>query len=222
MTVVVIAYFYLFVLLVVSVVGAFRYKRVQYGYVRATIHLVWFATLLELTSKFIVAPLMLNTLWLFNLIIPVLLLLINTVYYQYFHGYQLIRRMIMISYLLFLPFYMINLLCIQSFMKELHSHAIQLMALCILVWIFFYFRLKLQRPESGNLEKDPIFWISTGLLLFYGAQVFTVGSINYYNSIGKLELGILVASIIQMINIPMNIMFLIAILVCPMSPKKSS
>ena len=50
--------------------------------------------------------------------------------------------------------------------------------LVVMLSLFYYFEL-LQKEGSQSLVRDPLFWISTGNLIFFAGVFLLMGSLNY-------------------------------------------
>lgn len=86
-----------------------------------------------------------------------------------------------------------------------------LMSCLTVPWILNYFRLILKQPEEISLLQQPMFWISTGFLFFYGANIFAMGTLNYFLLVDVTTARLLLHGI-QLLNVFMNFLFIIALL----------
>ncbi|MFD1255762.1 hypothetical protein ACFQ3S_03055 [Mucilaginibacter terrae] len=81
-----------------------------------------------------------------------------------------------------IPVYMvaavINQLFIQGFDK-FHTNTMLLGTVLIIIFVFFYFYEAFSKMEPVNLLKEPMFWIATGLFLFYLGD-FTINLMHPY------------------------------------------
>lgn len=84
-------------------------------------------------------------------------------------------------------------------------------SMLVLAFVGFYFHREINRRHfTSRLEREPIFWISTGLLLYFLGNMFIFLASNYVLSQSK-ELGIRVWAIHALLYIFLNVMYGIAL-----------
>ncbi len=116
--------------------------------------------------------------------------------------------------LLTIPLYIVSVAINLSWGQTLSTfHTITYSLGCLLIVIFciYYFLELFKLPKSVKLQKDPAFWICSGLLFFYCCGFPLYGLINYWS-----EISILVVlnfdKIFTLLNIFLYILFTIAFL----------
>lgn len=150
--------------------------------------------------------------WLYNLYLPIEYLLFSALYYVTF-PLKYIRRIIIFCSSFLIVFVIINITCLQK-INEFNTYTLLISGSLILTWVFLYFKLLLQKKEYINLLREPMFWISTGLLFFYAGNVFVAGTLNYFIK-ADLTIAKLMLQMIKLLNILMFSLFIVAILCQP-------
>jgi hypothetical protein len=114
---------------------------------------------------------------------------------------------------------LLNLLFVQGFMNY-HSYTMVVGSIFMVIFCGLYFYELLLNPLEGALFRDPMFWISTGILFFY------LGDLSYdilFNLLQKYATNTS-GKLFQNINNNLILMlyscFIIAFL-CRRNPRKS-
>jgi hypothetical protein len=149
--------------------------------------------------------------WLYNLYLPVEFLLFTALYYFAFTTPR-IKRIVLTGSVLLVLFAVWNMIAGQGF-YSFNTYTVLVSGLLILTWIFFYFRELLRRSEYVTLTREPMFWISSGMLVFYLGNVFVAGTINYFIAENR-NIAVLLLQVIKVLNILMFASFIVALL-CP-------
>lgn len=80
-----------------------------------------------------------------------------------------------------------------------YSHGARLLeSLFVIVLVFRYYYASLHRPTTAYIWREPLFWISTGLLLFFAGTflIYTVtGFVFYYNRPAIIQMWVIHAGI---------------------------
>lgn len=79
---------------------------------------------------------------------------------------QIFKQLIIYFSVFYVTATVINQVFIQGF-EVFHSYTMLLGTIIIIVFVFFYFYDAFERKEPLYLLKEPMFWISTGIFLFY-------------------------------------------------------
>jgi hypothetical protein len=123
-----------------------------------------------------------------------------------------IRRLITGSAVGFSIFCVANVIWLQL-LQTPNSNAFMLEAVLLVGWSVYYLYLLLQQDELPSLWVIPEFWISTGLLFFYGGAFFLMGLLNYL-----MTTNVALASRLYIINHLLNIilygLYSVGILLC--------
>lgn len=113
------------------------------------------------------------------------------------------------SFLLFVIVDMIWISGIEQFNS--YSTAIEGLVLILFSLIFFY--KTLQDLKIKHLEREPLFWISTGVLLYFSSSLFIFLFTNYVNSSNRALF--IIWGIHGIFSILLNISYSIALWVKP-------
>ena len=149
---------------------------------------------------------------------------VGFIFYAYiFKGYlrrPFFKRMVSAFMVVYPLLVGIDLLLLQGFTLQ-HSYTQSLGAVCMILFCCCFFYELLLNPVEEQLRRDPMFWISTGILFFY------LGSLSYnllFNFLAKFaagEGGKLFQSINNNLILMLYSCFIIAFL-CKRSLRKSS
>jgi hypothetical protein len=179
---------------------------------------LFFIVLVEVAGRYISAVLYQKNLWLYNISTT-----FEFVFYAYIFGHQLREpafKKAVFSFMIVYPvIVLLNLLFIQG-INEFHSYTMVLGSIFMIIFCCRYFYELLQSPLEGHLLRDPMFWISTGILFFY------LGDFSYnllFNLLQKYAAnmgGKLFRSINNNLILILYSCFIIAFL-CRKNPRKS-
>jgi hypothetical protein len=161
--------FYLYVLLIDLITGAILYRRLDPPILR------WFVPFLALTLMVEVTGLItsrrnMHNLWMFNFFTC-----IEFLFYSYLYSTLLEQRkwvkVIRYSMIVYPVLFLINIFFIEGFLK-FHTITYRIGSVMVVFWCYLYFRQLMLSPGYTSLFRNPIFWISTGLLFFYTGFFF--------------------------------------------------
>lgn len=141
-------------------------------------------------------------------------------YFFFFHsvlkGY-LKKIKIPFIIILYIVLALINIFLIQGkYIIHTYTYILGSMICITLSITYFYFLFKYSRIQ--NLTKDPVFWISAALLLYYSCTLPVFGIINFLTNLAVPFYSEL-AFIIAFMNIVLYLLFTIGFL-CRISIKK--
>ena len=200
-------------------VSALAYPKLKGTPLRLFPFFLFFIVLVEFTGRFMVTVLKLHSnQWFFNITTT-----IEFVFYAYIFELQLrdaAYKRIASRFRLFYPLLvLLNLLFVQGFMN-FHSYTMVVGSIFMVIFCGLYFYELLLNPLEGELRRDPMFWISTGILFFY------LGDLSYdllFNLLQKYATNTS-GKLFQNINNNLILMlyscFVIAFL-CRKNPRKS-
>lgn len=129
-----------------------------------------------------------------------------------------IRRWIFICGICFLCFFLLNIYTIQKFWN-LNTYTIILGSLIIIFWCCFIFFKIISNESEIDLFKFPLFWISTGLIIFYLSQFAFMLYFNYMLKSEDYQYASLFTTISNASNVVLYSCISIA-LICSKSPIK--
>ncbi|MBB5285783.1 multisubunit Na+/H+ antiporter MnhG subunit [Rhabdobacter roseus] len=137
-----------------------------------------------------------NTILYYNLNIILRYLLLSGMLFYSFQS-EIFKKPLMIVGGLFVFFSVWDILHVNPVLSDLHNHAMVLYAntlesVLMIFWILMYFYETVQSMRTANILTFPFFWICSGLLLYYSANVFVAPVMHYANKWeGRFELGFL-------------------------------
>jgi len=124
-----------------------------------------FIVLVELMGRYIHAVLLQKNAWLYNVSTT-----IEFIFYTYIFQLQFrdgTYKKSAIRFMLFYPLLvLLNLVFVQGFMN-FHSYTMVVGNIFMVIFCSLYFYELLLNPVEGELRRDPMFWISSGILFFY-------------------------------------------------------
>ena len=130
--------------------------------------------------------------------------------------------------LLFIPIFVLavilNLSFVQGFNKTFHTYTFLLGSFFIVVFCcFFFYESILPEKIDEQLSKQPFFWISSGLLIFYLGSVIINALFDYLTTNDlKIEGKRIYGIINNTLNVILYSSFCIAFFLCPNTKKISS
>jgi len=112
----------------------------------------------------------------------------------------------------YLSFAIINAVWIDGIWK-MNPHARALESILVLFIVFRYFYNLLQAPEIKRLEKEPFFWLSAGLTIYFAGSLFIFIVTNYFfTAVESLRALFLVHAILLVV---LHLFYAIALWVKP-------
>lgn len=154
--------------------------------------------------------------WLYNLYLPVHFFFYSWLYYRLLLS-SLMRRIITWSSGVFAAVYLLNL-GVGPGLYAFNSYPYLVSSFLLVGWVLAYFQQLLRAGESISLVREPVFWISTGLLFFHLGHFLYLGLINYLLAV-SLGWARRFMTISSLVNILTYSLFLVAFL-CP-TPRPS-
>jgi len=171
------------------IVSALAYPKLKGTSLRLFPFFLLFIVLVELIGRYIHAVLLQENAWLYNVSTT-----IEFLFYAYIFESQLRDATFKKSTVRFMLFYpllvLLNLLFVQGF-RHFHTYTMVVGSIFMVIFCGLYFYELLLNPLEGELRRDPMFWISTGILFFYLGDLsynllFTLLQKYAKNTSGKL------------------------------------
>lgn len=159
-----------------TAVSIYRYNRLFPGYLRFFSFFLLLTLSVELTG-FYLKEHFINNYRLYNLFTPVELCFYSYIYYHALQSAR-IKKIIRLVIPLYLVFFVINILFLQN-KREFDSYTETINDFLISAYALAYFYKLILKPPEAGLYGDPLFWISTGLLLFYAAELPYMSLFNF-------------------------------------------
>ncbi|WP_066835864.1 hypothetical protein [Rufibacter ruber] len=157
-----------------------------------------------------------NNSFLYHLLIPLQYLFLSGVFYVALSGKR-IRRAILLTLPVYVVAVLIFFLTVQTIL-EYNSYARVLKNVLVVAWVLFYYREVFIGVKVSRLEREPMFWISTGLLFYSLGNVFVDG-LMYYLIHQSYSWARPIYLINVFLGILLNLTFLISFLVKREPPK---
>ncbi|HAS43337.1 MAG TPA: hypothetical protein DCS93_22850 [Microscillaceae bacterium] len=168
--------------------------------------LIWIGALVEVAAQ-IMANNGKSNLPLLHVYVIIEFVLLGWMYQ--FNLYKLYNRYVIpIIIILFSIFSIINSLFIQS-IYTFNTHNRPLSNLLLIVFAISYYYKLLKELKIRYLERNPMFWINTGILIYYSGSLFLFIFSNYI--IKTRESWLLVWHIHSILNIFINIFYTIGL-----------
>lgn len=208
--------FYLYILAAATITGALRWRRLRPAILKLFVPFLTLSLAVEITGL-VTSRMNIRNLWMFNFFTC-----FEFVFYSYIYSkllenrnwVRIIRYCIVIYPCLFLG----NILFIEGFFK-FHTITYRIGSVMVVVWCYLYFKELMRSPGYTSVFRNPIFWISTGLLFFYTGFFFYM-SAGYILLYTKLAINRFVWEAISgTLNTLLYTSFLISF-VCQESRKK--
>jgi hypothetical protein len=200
------------------IISVLCYPRLRGTPFRAFPFFLFFIILVELAGRYISMVLYHRNAWLYNISTTV-----EFVFYAYIFGLQLKDPAFKKATSRFMIFYpmlvLLNLLFIQGFLR-FHSYTMVIGSILMIIFCCLYFYELLQNPQEGDLLRDPMFWISTGILFFYLGDLSYNLLFNLLQEYAANTGGKLFQSINNNLILMLYTCFIIAFL-CRRNPRKS-
>lgn len=156
-----------------------------------------------------------NNLWLIHILNFVQIPILSTIYYRSIPSI-IFRNFILILAMVYVIFSVAISIYVQPFtVYPTITNTVQSLILCVLPLLFFYYTFKNLQIEK--LEKEPMFWISAGLLLYYGINLILLGFSNYF-----LWQSLQIHSIITTIHAGLVLMYNSILIIVLCLPKQHS
>lgn len=154
-------------ILLLQLIVVIRWK--QFDPVQRLISVIVILTFLNEGTTWLLLHLDENNLWVYHFYTPMTFIVMGLVYGRVLKPLVNIR-VIYLGILLFVIFGIINSLFIQNLI-EFNSNAVRLSSILYVVFSILYFFRLLRFPMDISLTKVPMFWLNTGVLVYYSGTL---------------------------------------------------
>jgi hypothetical protein len=168
---------YFILLLIVSVIGVVRYKKLTTPFKILSV-LIILTLLLEITSE-ICAKKYKNNLPVSHFTVLSEYIFLSLTYYFIFKN-KAIRTSIKIIMLIFIILFFVNAIFIQPYHSAFPSNMYTLEEIIYAIFSLMLFKQMLLYPLPVNIIKQSVFWFNTSILFYSTTMFFNFGLINYY------------------------------------------
>jgi hypothetical protein len=168
---------YQYLILFAIIAGLIRFRRLNPPIIRLFLPFLVLAFIAEIVPRFKLIRFGASNHWWFNIFT-----VIEFFFYSYFFSRVIVhpkqKQIIQISTLIYLGLATVNIFFIQGF-KTFHTYTYSIGSIMIVVWCYLYLRQLLQRAEEMQLLRNPLLWITTGLLFFYLGFFLYMNALEY-------------------------------------------
>ncbi|MCR8561522.1 hypothetical protein KXD93_27960 [Mucilaginibacter sp. BJC16-A38] len=180
-------YVYIFLLLLISIAGITRYKKLTRAFQLLVILMV--STLISETIKKIVGKIYHNSMPLAHIWAVIEFCFFSYIYYNLIENARL-KKIILLLMPAMLVLEIINLAVFESLM-QFPSAILNISQIVYVIYSLFLFSQMLLNPSELSLFKQSLFWFNLNIL-FYGTTMFLNYALTSYFIQNKLDLGIMV------------------------------
>ncbi len=203
---------YLVTLLVSSLIALYHFKKLP-GHLQLFSILILSTFAVEFIGYFLVRT---NNAWMFNIFTVIEFVLYLSIFRHIIHSNSQ-KKLLLALTISYVVASLANMLFFQGFFKfNNYSYSYGCMLVCAAVVMYFFQLLHYSNPQP--LTHLPMFWIGTGLLIYYACNFFYMGLVNYLISV-SLELATELFTLIAVLNIIMYSLFSAGI-VCSITQRK--
>jgi hypothetical protein len=169
--------FYWLLLLIVSIIGMVRYKKLTIPFKLITI-LIFLTLLLEVIAKGCAIKYK-NNIPVLHIISITEYVLFSVIYYFSFKS-RVIRISIITALGIFIVFFFVNSIFIQPYYRDFPSNMVIPSEIAYAIFSLLLFKQMLLYPLPVNIVKQSVFWFNTAILFFSTTMFFNLGLTNYY------------------------------------------
>ena len=169
---------YLVAILFSLVTCVLNHRRLQPAYLK---YFLWFLLLalpVETVGYYTKSQGIRNHL-MYNVFFLIEFTFLNFIYYQAI-PLERVKKVIKVYSLFFIALFVVNATFVQGW-QTFNTYMFLVGGLGVLTWIGIYFFRLLINPQLPELRRQPLFWISTGLLFFFPGITPIYGLLNYLN-----------------------------------------
>jgi hypothetical protein len=195
---------YLITLLISSLISIYNYNKLT-RYLKAFSIFLVVTLVVECTGYFLIKP----NIWLFNIFTALEFVFYLLLFRQILTSTskkKAVNLLIASTIIASLG----NMIFFQGLFKfNNYSYSYGCMLVCICVMMYFLQLLHHTNPQP--LTRIPMFWVSTGLLIYYACNFFYMGLLNYIIGV-SMEIAKELFIIISVLNIAMYSLFSVGII----------
>lgn len=153
--------------------------------------------------------------WMYNVFTTLEFIFYSFIFYKYFRK-SIFKKLILIFIPAFCLSVIVNMAYLQGVNKTFNTYTFLLGSFFIVIFCCcFFYESVLPDKIDQQLSKQPFFWISSGLLIFYLGSVIINALFEYLRNNDLQAEGIRIYGIInQILNILLYLSFCIAFFLC--------
>ncbi|OEK00276.1 hypothetical protein BFP97_01550 [Roseivirga sp. 4D4] len=193
-------------------IGVIKFQRLNYLQ-----RLVFIIVLIALVNEALATYLRMrgvNNLWVYHLFVPCTFLVVLRIYKRVFEE-VITRRVFNAISIGFLLFAVLNSLFIQP-LDVFNSNTITVSSVLYILLSITYFHQLLRGTALLALERTPMFWLNTGVLIYYSGTLLLYVMVNYVAGLGETaKVSISLWALNILFNIILNVFYALALWVSP-------
>jgi len=170
---------YLYIIAISIIVGLVRFNELKPTFLKWMVPFLLLTLAVEITGL-IMSRHDIYNLWMYNFFTSFEFVFYSLLYRAILAN-SFVKKIIVYAVIVYLVLFVINISFIQGFYK-LHTITYRIGSIMAVTWCYLYFRQLMKSEIYIPVFRDPLFWISTGLLFFYAGFFFymTAGDIVLY------------------------------------------
>jgi hypothetical protein len=159
-----------------AISGVLSFRQGLPYFLKIFVAFLWVMLSVEITGNILSFHGMHNQ-WLYNGFLLVMMLVLPFVYYHLL-PYRNLRKVILAYFFIFPVFVLVNTISWQP-IQTLQTNNFVLGGTFNFLLAIAYFLHLYRSEDTNNILKDTGFWISSGLLLYFGVHIPMLGMMNY-------------------------------------------
>ncbi len=175
-------------------VGVITYNKYKNSFLKYFLYFLFYEFLTEITSYYIGFILNKRTFLIFNIYILISSIFFLTLFRFYINKHKIYINFMLIVYLIF---YVCNVLFIQKTLQTFQSYSIILESIFVVISSIILFIELLNSDDILKINRSLLFWVSIGLLLFYVGILPIIIMANFLNYGGLFDYIILFLNVIM-------------------------
>jgi hypothetical protein len=136
-----------------------------------------------------------------------------TFYLYFFYGIykgKAAKKIALYAMIIYLVLALVNIFFVQG-LKVFHTYTFMLGCVLMIGFGAYYFYRLLKEPQTGKISRDPTFWITAALMIYYCCDFPVFGILNYITRLSPtVYSGLLV--VYNLMNIILYSLFTVAFL----------
>jgi hypothetical protein len=184
---------YVFIMAAAAIAASMVMRRIQPRVLRWFAPFLIVSLLVDIVGRYMSWHQIVNH-WLFNLFTAGEFLFYSYIFLRLIESPKW-KKVIVYSILIYPLLFVANLLWVEGFI-HFHTITYRIGSVMVVLWCYLYFRQLMRSPGYTTVTRNPVFWISTGLMFFYTGFFFYM-SAGYILLYTGLKVGTLVWNIIS-------------------------
>lgn len=160
---------YLYILAIAIITGAFRYKKLYPQFIRWMVPFLALSLAVEITGL-VMSKNGIQNLWMYNFFTSFEFVFYSLLFRKVLNS-DFVKKIINYTVVAYLVLFLLNIIFVQGFTKY-HTITYRIGSVMVVIWCYLYFRQLMRSAGYVSLFKEPLFWITTGLLFFYTGFFF--------------------------------------------------